>query len=113
MFTNREKEIFDLTSLTWVHKLEAEYFFRFAIDTGSLKITLRIYEQDIGGFTYVQSHFVKQPYTRSDINRASYTFDSPELALENAVDQITTAYDLAVKSGEQPRDWWFIANPDF
>ena len=113
MFSLREKEIFDVTSLTWVHKLDSEYFFRFPVEGGTLKLGLKIYELDIGGFTFVQSHFVKEPYRISDRAVEYDVSSSAESALELAVDAITTFYDAAIKAGDHPQSWWFVANEEF
>ena len=112
MFTPREKEIFDITSLTWVHKLDSEYFFRLPVAGGAFKLGLKIYELDIGGFTFVQSHSIKDRYASDEIGERE-AHHSSDAALEQAIDGITSSYDAALAAGEQPQAWWFLANPDY
>ncbi|UDL96201.1 MULTISPECIES: hypothetical protein [Lichenihabitans] len=113
MFTLREKEIFDVTTLTWVHKLDAEYFVRFPVEGGTFKLGLKIYELDIGGFDFAQSHFIREPFRLSDQIHEPAVSNSSDSALERAVDAITARYEAAVQAGEQPQAAWFVTNPDY
>ena len=113
MFTPREKEIFDITGLSLVHKLEAEYFFFLPVENGTFRLGLKIYEQDTGGFTFVQSHFVKEPYKESDRLSEMPVSSSAESALESAVDAISSFYHAAVRAGEQTQSWWFVPNDQY
>ena len=113
MFSAREKEVLQKSSIVVAYKFVAEYCFYVRVDGGAEQIRVKIEEDPDGRFHFSQSHYIQTP-EQAKPYVTSRTFESTaDAALDRAVDAITCHYDSAVRHGYTPKYNWFKRNMEF
>ena len=111
MLSDREKTALDHPRIAQVFKFHSEYRLDFLTDDGPVDIRLRI-EESGEQFHLQQSKFIKTPLQpEPDLPQCNAV--TPEDALDEAMQSLTTFFDMAVKTDLRPSATWFVPNPAF
>ncbi len=111
MISDREKTALDHPRVAQVFKVHSEYRLEFLTDDEPVDIRLRI-EESGDQFHLQQSRFIKTPLQlQPDMPKCNAL--TPEDALDEAMQSLTTFFDMAVRTDLKPSASWFVPNPSF
>ena len=78
-----------------------------------VRIRLYVRPEEETTIHYEQSHRLRTPLQTDRAVSAEGSADTEEEAFQDAVQQLTDAYDLAVMSGHRPNEDWLVPNKYF
>jgi len=110
---DREHAAFSHDAITEYYKEVARYSFWFDAGDESVKIHVIIKETDRGMYTYSTSHMIQTPMQAGPYSSSRRTMDTPEAALNKAIDDLTSFYNGAVSKGHNPSAKWFVESETF
>lgn len=113
MISDHEAKALGHARILEFHKFYSEYQLWLQAGGDRFKLKIRIFETNDGRFYFVQSHYVRVPNKDGPVTPTQLNYETPHLALSTAVESVTTYYDDAVESGEEPTLEWFVPNDLF
>lgn len=85
--------------------------YQFHLGTLTPIVTIRLYENlNNGRVDFEQSHYIKPPKHGGPYMTNANSGDDEYDALRRALNTLTTNYDGAVRSEEEPNDSWLVPN---